>query len=64
MLAVLSNGARKNYLPGPAFLGHLGNDDDKRAAFVARTSKRQTLELEIRAEAAFSSRRGTLFDGE
>jgi 3-oxoacyl-[acyl-carrier-protein] synthase-1 len=34
MLAVLHSGARKGYLPGPTFLAHLSNDDDKRAALV------------------------------
>ena len=38
MLAVLFHGARKDYLPGPTFLGHLGNDDDKRAAFIAQAT--------------------------
>src|SRR5262249_9170589 len=35
MLTVLFYGALKRYLPGPTFLGHLGNDDGRRAAFVA-----------------------------
>jgi 3-oxoacyl-[acyl-carrier-protein] synthase I len=34
MLGVLFYGARKDYLPGPVFLAHLSNDDDKRAALV------------------------------
>lgn len=36
MLTVLFYGALKHYLPGPTFLGHLGNDDGRRAAFVAQ----------------------------
>jgi 3-oxoacyl-[acyl-carrier-protein] synthase-1 len=57
MLAMLATGARKNYLPGPVFLGHLGNDDGKRAAFIARATTSQTLALETAAEAAFSVKR-------
>lgn len=57
MLAMLFAGAREDYLPGPVFLGHLGNDDDKRAAFVARATHEQTLTLETRAEAEFNLRR-------
>ena len=29
----------QGYLPGPVFLGHLGNDDDKRAAFIAQARR-------------------------
>jgi hypothetical protein len=57
MLAMLFTGARKDYLPGPVFLGHLGNDDDKRAAFVTRTSTPQSLALETVAAADFNARR-------
>jgi 3-oxoacyl-[acyl-carrier-protein] synthase-1 len=57
MLAILATGARKDYLPGPIFLGHLGNDDDKRAAFIASSTTKQTLALETAAEAAFSVKR-------
>jgi 3-oxoacyl-[acyl-carrier-protein] synthase-1 len=57
MLAVLFTGAREDYLPGPICLGHLGNDDDKRAAFVTQSTKRQTLALEFDPEAAFSLNR-------
>jgi 3-oxoacyl-[acyl-carrier-protein] synthase-1 len=57
MLAVLFQGARKDYLPGPTFLGHLGNDDDKRAAFITQATSRQTLALESTAEAAFTLKR-------
>jgi 3-oxoacyl-[acyl-carrier-protein] synthase I len=57
MLAMLFMGARKNYLPGRTFLGHLGNDDDRRAAFVAQATKTQTLALEMAAEATFSLKR-------
>jgi len=61
MLAMLFAGAAKNYLPGPVFLGHLGNDDEKRAAFVARATTPQTLALEAESEAAFTAaRRGSL----
>ncbi len=38
MLAVLFHGALKHYLPGPTFIGHLGNDDGRRAAFVAQAT--------------------------
>ena len=41
MLAVLFIGARKDYLPGPVFLGHVGNDDDKRAAFLTTAIAQQ-----------------------
>ena len=57
MLAVLLRGAKKDYLPGPVFLGHLGNDDDKRAAFVTEATATQTLALEAQAEAMFSLKR-------
>jgi 3-oxoacyl-[acyl-carrier-protein] synthase-1 len=57
MMAMLYFGALKDYLPGPVFLGHLGNDDDKRAAFVAEATTPQTLALEIPAEAAFTIKR-------
>jgi len=57
MLAMLYWGARKDYLPGPIFLGHLGNDDDKRAAFIAQAITAQSLALEIPAEAAFNTKR-------
>jgi 3-oxoacyl-[acyl-carrier-protein] synthase I len=57
MLAMLYWGARKDYLPGPMFLGHLGNDDDKRAAFIAQATIPQSLALEIPAEAAFGLKR-------
>ena len=38
MLAMLFHGAQNDYLPGPMFLGHLGNDDDKRAALVTQAT--------------------------
>jgi 3-oxoacyl-[acyl-carrier-protein] synthase-1 len=57
MVAMLFMGAQKDYLPGPVFLGHLGNDDDKRAAFVAQATTPQTLASEVVAEASFSLRR-------
>jgi 3-oxoacyl-[acyl-carrier-protein] synthase-1 len=57
MLAMLFVGARDDYLPGPTFLGHLGNDDEKRAAFVTRATSEQTLALETRAEERFGLRR-------
>lgn len=57
MLAMLLAGARKDYLPGPVFLGHLGNDDDKRASFAARATTPQTLALETRAEEKFGQKR-------
>jgi 3-oxoacyl-[acyl-carrier-protein] synthase I len=34
MLGVLHTAARKRYLPGPTFLAHLSNDDEKRAAVI------------------------------
>lgn len=39
MLGVLFYGARKSYLPGPVFLAHLSNDDDKRAALVVTATQ-------------------------
>jgi 3-oxoacyl-[acyl-carrier-protein] synthase-1 len=57
MLTILFQGARKGYLPGPTFLGHLSNDDEKRAAFVASATTPQSLELEIVAEEAFGLKR-------
>jgi 3-oxoacyl-[acyl-carrier-protein] synthase I len=57
MLAMLFAGARKDYLPGPIFLGHVGNDDDKRAAFVAQAMTAQTLALEMEAERAYRAMR-------
>jgi 3-oxoacyl-[acyl-carrier-protein] synthase-1 len=58
MLAMLYHGARKDYLPGPRFLGHIGNDDDKRAAFVTQALTVQTLALELAAETDFRHERG------
>lgn len=57
MIAVLFAGARKDYLPGPTFLGHLGGDDDKRTAFLAKATVPQSLLAVTRGEAAFSQRR-------
>jgi 3-oxoacyl-[acyl-carrier-protein] synthase-1 len=59
MLAVLFLGARNDYLPGPVFLGHLGNDDEKRAAFVAQAMTMQALALalEMAAEASYRTQR-------
>lgn len=54
MLAMLFVGARKDYLPGPVFLGHLGNDDEKRAALVTQATTIQTLARETTAEEQFS----------
>jgi hypothetical protein len=45
-------------LPGPMFLGHLGNDDDKRSAFVTQALAAQTLALEVAAETAYRRERG------
>jgi len=59
MLAMLFYAACKDYLLGPIFLGHLGNDDDKRAAFVAQATTPQGLVREIAAEAAFNTKRMT-----
>ncbi len=58
MLAMLYYGARKDYLPGPLFLGHIGNDDGKRAAFVTQALAAQTLALELAAETNFRRERG------
>ena len=58
MLAMLFNGAQKDYLPGPMFLGHLGNDDGKRAALVTQALAVQTLALEREAESNFRQRQG------
>ncbi len=41
MLALLFTGASKDFLPGQTVLGHLGNDDDRRAAFVAQATSAQ-----------------------
>jgi len=57
MVAMLFTGARKDYLPGPVFLGHIGNDDDKRAAFIADAVTAQTLALEASSEDGFGQRR-------
>jgi 3-oxoacyl-[acyl-carrier-protein] synthase I len=58
MLAILYFGASKDYLPGPLFLGHIGNDDDKRAAWVTQALPTQTLALELAAETDFRRERG------
>ena len=58
MLAMLYFGACKDYLPGPMFLGHLGNDDDKRAAWVTQALTTQSLSMEFAAESDFRKRRG------
>jgi 3-oxoacyl-[acyl-carrier-protein] synthase-1 len=57
MLAVLLAGARKDYLPGPAFLGHLGDDGERRAAFIAQATTPQTLLLEAEAQSRFEAKR-------
>ena len=62
MLAILFYGARRDYLPGPMFLCHLANDDDKRAALVTQALTSQTLALE--AEAKFRLSQGLAADGE
>lgn len=46
-------------LPGPVFLGHLGNDDEKRAAFVTQAVMAQSLTLEVAAETAYRAARGS-----
>jgi 3-oxoacyl-[acyl-carrier-protein] synthase-1 len=61
MVSILFAGAQKDYLPGPVFLGHLGNDDEKRAAFVARATTAQSLAREMRVEKTFGIvRRSTI----
>jgi 3-oxoacyl-[acyl-carrier-protein] synthase I len=57
MLVLLSVAAQLDYLPGQVLLGHLCNDDDKRAAFIARATAVQTLALELAAAAAFEEKR-------
>ena len=57
MLALLFMGARKDFLPGQTVLGHLGNDDDRRAAFVAQATSAQTLSWEMAAEADYRVKR-------
>ncbi len=57
MLALLFTGASKDFLPGQTVLGHLGNDDDRRAAFVAQATSAQTLSWEMAAEAAYRVKR-------
>jgi 3-oxoacyl-[acyl-carrier-protein] synthase-1 len=61
MLAILFTGGIHDYLPGSIFLGHLGNDDDKRATFIAQATSPQTLTLEIAAESAFGLKRRASF---
>ena len=63
ILAMLS-ACRKDYLPGPICLGHIGNDDDKRAASVTQALSAQTLSLEFAAETAFRGHRGQAADGQ
>jgi 3-oxoacyl-[acyl-carrier-protein] synthase-1 len=57
MLAVLLQGARRDWLPGPVFLGHLGDDGDRRAAFIAQATLPQTLALEAAALGRREARR-------
>lgn len=57
MLAVLLAGATGDYLPGPVFLGHLANDDARRAAFIARATAPQSLARELLAEERFEAGR-------
>lgn len=51
MLTILLYGALKNYLPGPVFLGHLSNDDEKRAAFVSEAQPCEHLGEALRRKA-------------
>jgi 3-oxoacyl-[acyl-carrier-protein] synthase I len=61
MLAMLFAGACNDYLPGPVFLGHLGNDDEKRAALVTEATTAQTFAYETIAEERFGvSRRNAV----
>jgi 3-oxoacyl-[acyl-carrier-protein] synthase-1 len=57
MLAILFAGSKADYLPAQTFLGHLGNDDDKRAAVVIQALPEQTLALEMMAEAEYRTKR-------
>jgi 3-oxoacyl-[acyl-carrier-protein] synthase I len=57
ILAMLFHGAANDYLPGPVFLGHISNDDGRRAALIAQATSQQTLALETAAEAAFNLKR-------
>jgi 3-oxoacyl-[acyl-carrier-protein] synthase I len=57
MVATLFTGSKKNYLPGPIFLGHVCGDDDRRAAFVSQATVVQTLALETAAHASFTLKR-------
>jgi 3-oxoacyl-[acyl-carrier-protein] synthase-1 len=57
MLAMQFAGSRNDYLPGPIFLGHLGNDDEKRVAFITQAVATQTLALEMAAESAYRTKR-------
>lgn len=52
MLAVSLRAVVGDYLPGNVLLGHLGNDDGRRAAFVARAMMAQTLAPQRIAQAA------------
>jgi 3-oxoacyl-[acyl-carrier-protein] synthase-1 len=57
MLAVLHAAATKDYLPGPTFLAHVANDDDKRAALILQATTYQTLVREAAAEKSFGIKR-------
>ncbi len=57
MLAYLLAGARGDWLPGPVFLGHLGDDGERRAAFIVEATPAQTLALETPALARREARR-------
>ncbi len=57
MLSVLVCGAQKDYLPGKTILGHSGDDDEKRAAFIAQATAFQCLALESAAESEFGQKR-------
>ena len=57
LLSTLFYGARNDYLPGPTFVGHVGNDDGKRAAFITQATIEQTLALEALSEAGLSTER-------
>ncbi|MGG5820266.1 hypothetical protein [Falsiroseomonas sp. HW251] len=57
MLAYLLAGARGDYLPGPALLGHLGDDGERRAAFIAQAMVPQALALEAQAQSRFEAKR-------
>ena len=63
MLAILFQAARKNYLPGRTLLGHVSEDGDKRAAFVATATSSRRWPWRLRLRLHSASNAGDLADG-